>query len=248
MKRFTESLKWADHWFRKLAMKHKLLWMWMCDNCDSTGVLEPDFELAGFQIGELIEESDMDVFHARIVRINGSKFWIVKFVPFQYGQLTEACRAHIPVLRLVEKHGLSDRLSIPYPMAMDSHKDKDKEKEQEKDGGVQRGVKDVTPTSPEAIAVSQLFGRRLSTAWSKKEVDIFRAAMKRGIATVQNIEMVARYYDSERGKKEKGIHRRDLSTFLNNFDGEVDRAREFSDSKKPTTPGLPDEVKGMKFV
>lgn len=248
MKRFTESLKWADQWFRKLSMKHKLFWLWLCDNCDSAGVIEPDFELAAFQIGERIEAEDLEVFNARIVKINRLKFWIVKFVPFQYGQLTEVCRAHVPVIRLVEKHGLTDRLLIPYPMATNSHKREEKEKEQDKDGGVQRGAKDAIPTTPEAIAISELFSRRLTTEWSKKEIESFKSACKRGVVTVPAITTISRYYVAERAKGNDGRHRRDLCTFLNNFDGELDRATSACAPTPKAPRELPTEVKGMKFV
>lgn len=38
--------------------------------------------------------------------------------------------------------------------------------------------------------------------------------------------MVCRYTEAERAKGDDGRHRRDLLTFLNNFTGELDRARE----------------------
>lgn len=230
MKRFTEASKWGDVWFRKLEPRLKLFWGWLCDNCDSAGVIDPDLELASFQIGMPITEEDWRYFDGRIEKINGSKRWIIKFIPFQYGTLTEVCRAHIPVIRLVDKYGLSDRLSIPYPKAMDSHKEQDKDKEQVKEGGVKRG--DSLPTSPEATAIAQLFSRRLTTAWSQKEIEAFKSAMKREAITVDGVSLISEYYDSERAKGGSGIHRRDLCTFLNNYDGELDRANAFKANPK----------------
>jgi hypothetical protein len=40
LKRFTETTKWADPWFRKLPLRLKSLWHWLCDTCDMAGVLE----------------------------------------------------------------------------------------------------------------------------------------------------------------------------------------------------------------
>lgn len=51
MKRFTETTKWDDPWFRKLTPAAKLLWQWMLDHCDGAGVIDPDLELASFQTG-----------------------------------------------------------------------------------------------------------------------------------------------------------------------------------------------------
>lgn len=87
------------------------------------------------------------------------------------------------------------------------------------------GKKDVLPTTPEALAISELFSRRTDTAWSPKEITKFRDLIRRGVATLETIATVAAYYRSERAKGSEGRHRRDLSTFLNNFDGELDRAQ-----------------------
>lgn len=88
-----------------------------------------------------------------------------------------------------------------------------------------REKKDVLPTSPEAIAISNLFGRRLDTAWSPKEITKYRDLVRRKVATMESITIISEYYRREREKGTEGRHRRDLGTFLNNFDGELDRAQ-----------------------
>lgn len=90
---------------------------------------------------------------------------------------------------------------------------------------LREGKKDVLPTTPEAIAVANLFNRRLTTPWGPKEIKAYRGAVKRGVLTVEAIETIAAYYSAERAKGEEGRHRRDLQTFLNNIDGELDRAK-----------------------
>ena len=50
-RRFTETEKWADPWFRALQPQHKLAWMYLVDNCDVAGFLDLDQLLANFQIG-----------------------------------------------------------------------------------------------------------------------------------------------------------------------------------------------------
>lgn len=87
---------------------------------------------------------------------------------------------------------------------------------------------DALPTSPEAIAISELFGRRLTTAWNAKEIATYRDGVKRGVITADAITRIATYYAAERARGANGNHRRDLSTFLNNFDGELDRANSFA--------------------
>jgi hypothetical protein len=84
---------------------------------------------------------------------------------------------------------------------------------------------DRLPTSPDAIFVSDLFSRRHSTAWNAKEIRAFKDAVRRGVFTEENRASLLAYYTQERAKGRDGIHRRDLLTFLNNIDGEIDRAR-----------------------
>ena len=51
MKRFTETDKWSDKWFRKLSPESKLLFLYLCDNCDIAGFIEKDIELWEFHTG-----------------------------------------------------------------------------------------------------------------------------------------------------------------------------------------------------
>lgn len=78
------------------------------------------------------------------------------------------------------------------------------------------------PTTEAAKRIATLFGRKLTTEWSEREIRAMR-----NIGTIEPADMAAieSYYASERAKGEKGLHRRDLGTFLNNFAGELDRAR-----------------------
>lgn len=51
MKRFTETEKWTDRWFRKLQPAEKLLWLYILDICDNAGFFELDVEMASFITG-----------------------------------------------------------------------------------------------------------------------------------------------------------------------------------------------------
>lgn len=59
------------------------------------------------------------------------------------------------------------------------------------------------------------------------------------VEDLNDLALVEKYYEFERKKGDKGIHRRDLATFLNNYGGEVDRARLWAEK----FPGL---VSGVK--
>lgn len=133
-KRFTASEKWEDSWFRGLPPAQKLLWLYILDKCDAAGVFEFDQELAEFCIGDSVDISSLG---DRVSRLNGSKWWIPKFIPFQYGVeitgLDPKSPVHKGVLRIVEKYALTNSLLIGYSKTINSTKDKDKDKSKDKD-------------------------------------------------------------------------------------------------------------------
>lgn len=135
MKRFTETTKWDDPWFRKLSPKLKCLWQYVCDRCDGAGVIDIDYELASFQIGTKITDQDMEGLGDRTEKLQCGKWWIVRFIPFQYGKLSEECKAHGPVFSSLSAYGLQDRVSKGIPRGIHTLKETDKEKDNGRGGG-----------------------------------------------------------------------------------------------------------------
>ena len=150
-KRFTETTKWADPWFRSLAPTLKHGWNYLCDNCDAAGVIELDAELANFQIGERVDwDALVDASGDRIERLPNGRLHLTKFIDFQYGTLSDTCPPHKPAIKCLKKHGLSkvlERYQIPFDKVLDKNKDKDKEKDK---GGA--GGKFDKPTLPQVAA------------------------------------------------------------------------------------------------
>jgi len=140
-KRFTETAKWTDRWFRSLRPEFKLAWLYVLDNCDGAGVIEVDEVLANFQVGEEIEwDQFFETACDRIEALPNGKMWVIKFVEYQYGMLSRECKAHRPVFASLEKNKLLERVSKGYPKGMDTLKEKEKEKDKdlstEEGGGV----------------------------------------------------------------------------------------------------------------
>lgn len=140
-KRFTETTKWRDRWFRKLSPTSKLLWWYLTDNCDNAGVIDLDLEAASFDIGERVDEKNVGELGDRVEAMNNGKLWLRKFVPFQFGELSPESRVHQSILRLIASHGLT----IPYDSPPKEHpkgihtlkdKEKDTDKETEKVNGI----------------------------------------------------------------------------------------------------------------
>ena len=114
-KRFTDTDKWADPWFRQLSPTAKLLWQWILDYCDNAGVLDPDWELAGFQIGENVIPSIVEI-ESRIERLENGAIFVPKFIYFQYlsekkPTLSRESNAHVPIFASIRKYNLFDRVS-----------------------------------------------------------------------------------------------------------------------------------------
>ena len=108
-KRFTESGKWKKKWIRQLDPKYKLFWFYLLDNCDHAGVFDADIESASFHIGlEYTEKEVLEVFNRKIVPFKTDKWFIPKFVEYQYGELNENNRAHLSVINILNKYNLLD--------------------------------------------------------------------------------------------------------------------------------------------
>ena len=128
MKRFTETTKWQDAWFMQLEPRFKLAWLYILDTCDNAGVWECNPMLLSFMVGETITQQDLEeVFEGRFITVNGSKWWIHKFVQHQYGKvLNPASKPHQSVINRLES------LSIDYAKGSLTLKDKDKDKDKDK--------------------------------------------------------------------------------------------------------------------
>ena len=131
MKRFTETEKWRDPWFRKLSAGAKLAFLYIIDNCDNAGVWTADKELADFSIGmEIPWMKVLEAFGERVSVLPSGDWLIVRFVEFQFGKLSKDCKPHLQVIRLIEKH----RVSKGYPKGFRTLEEKEEDKEKDKKG------------------------------------------------------------------------------------------------------------------
>lgn len=103
-KRFTDSEKWKDPWFRSLSPTGKLLFLYLCDQCDLAGFWEIDIEQAAFHIRrprKSIEGALEEV--ARCYETNGTYLWITRFIRFQgnfpFKKKNPACQRIISLLK-----------------------------------------------------------------------------------------------------------------------------------------------------
>jgi hypothetical protein len=121
-KRFTDTEKWDDPWFRRLSPSHKHAWNYLCDQVDNAGVIDLDRELAEFRIGESVDwDAFFEACGERIRQLPNGKLWVVGFVKFQYGELKDTSNLHKSVMGLLARHDISpgDSHAMPMPSAGD---------------------------------------------------------------------------------------------------------------------------------
>lgn len=231
MKRFTETEKWSDPWFRKLKGTVKLGYLYLLDRVDNSGVIDLDTELANFQIGMEIDwESVRSELGDRILILPCGKWHLTRFIGFQFGELKEDCKPHAQVIRLMDSHGI-DRDSKGYTKGIDTPQDKDKDIDKDK----------KTETE---LRVGALMKRRPSTPMSPSEARAYKGALPAIKAmTEEDWQILEAFYQAP---QQKTFARKDMGALLNNWNGEVDKAKEWAKTHKPagtpvrSIPSLPE--------
>ncbi len=144
-KRYTDSEKWKKKFLRSLPASYKLLWLYILDECDHSGIWIVDFEVAVLRLNEEVTEKEaLQLFGNRVLPIDfGDRWFVFDFIEFQYGELKEENRAHQAVIknlkkyRLLDEHGKVINIPLeeikPLTSPLQGAKDKEKEKEKEKD-------------------------------------------------------------------------------------------------------------------
>ena len=112
-KRFTDSEKFRDYWYRALKPKHKCLWEFMLSECSIAGILELDFDSISFHIGEKITKDDLKNFKDRVVFLEENKIFIAKFIKFQQNELNSNNPAHKNIIKILKTYGIDESLNLP---------------------------------------------------------------------------------------------------------------------------------------
>ena len=140
-KRFTDTEIWRKKWFRSLKPRVKLFFYYLKDNCNHAGVWEEDMEAAEFHLGCSLDRREiLKVLPDHIQIINDNKWYLNKFVSFQYGELNENCNPHKSVIRTLKKY----KIRVGEPLKRDKSRvkeqEQDKEQEQSKVKNKDNGV------------------------------------------------------------------------------------------------------------
>lgn len=136
-KRFTDAEKWKDSFFEQLSKDYKLAWLYLLDDCDNAGVWNKSIKRLNFHCDtNFTEEEILKVFKKRLQPITDDKWFIKKFMDFQYGLnwLNSSNKAVVSAKTKLESIGVliqdsnkNYTLSIPYEYPTDTGKDQDKD-------------------------------------------------------------------------------------------------------------------------
>jgi len=224
MKRFTETLKWDDPWFRELHGSHKLVFLYILDRCNNAGFWEVDLSALAFHT-KLESKHFEGAFKALERGLQGASgwVWVRNFLRHQKNDdLNPANPAHRQIIALLREQ--SERFpdsqslfskgaskGLPSPIGKGKGKGKGK------------GNGQAWEPTPLQIRVGKLLGRRESTKWNEKEIEALESI---GEPAEEDMGLLDEFYDAII-EPEQDHRRTTLLTLLNNWNGEVDKARAF---------------------
>ena len=210
-KRLFDSFKFDDPWYRKLTLVQKLFWEFLLCKCNHAGIWKPDFEMASFYIGAVVEQQEMElIFKERVVILEKGDWFVPKFIYFQYGDLNKNVKTHLSVIIILRKLGLNSYITVNKQLNNSYVAGKDKDKDKDKDvlkKGVVGGNKRFRVPTLEAIRIycqenkssvdpESFFNTYESSGWIKANGQ----AVKNWRATIKTWERRA-----EQGRKNNQI-------------------------------------------
>ena len=171
-KRFVDSGIFAHRWFRCLNPKLKCTWIYLMTNCDHAGIYEPDLELMGFMIGSKITQKEIfDALGDQISIIDGNKWFLVKFIPFQYGELHDNNNAHKSVMKRLNKYSID--LDADQDLIRGSSASQDKDKDKVKGKVKEKKKNDFSLKSIDDLFIADLQSKNMDVD-IKNEFDKFK--------------------------------------------------------------------------
>lgn len=106
-KRFTDSEKWKDVWFSELTNDEKIVWLFLLDDCNHSGIWQVNLRRLNFECRTNYTLSDLQKFLGnRVCELSEEKWFIPKFISFQYPSFPNGSPAIKSVVKILDKEGL----------------------------------------------------------------------------------------------------------------------------------------------
>lgn len=108
-KRYTDTNKFKDKWYRNLTPKQKCIWEYMLSACDIAGFFEIDYEDITFHVNANVTKDDMEVFKDKVQLLKKDLLFIPNFVLFQQkinslNELNPKNNCHKGIIDILNKH------------------------------------------------------------------------------------------------------------------------------------------------
>lgn len=108
-KRYTDTNKWKDSWFKSLSLKAKLAWVYLCDDCDHSGIWIIDYEVMSLRLGITINDTILtELIGDKLVKLSSESIFIPSFFNFQYGESKDTFNAKVSAIKVLKSYGLID--------------------------------------------------------------------------------------------------------------------------------------------
>ena len=171
-KRFVDTELWQKEWFQDLSIENKLLLKYIFENCDVAGVWNGNFKLASFIIGYSFSINDINYINSikeQFEVLENGNIFVIDFIKFQYGTLSENCKPHKPIIEKLKKYGLYERVLKGYSKGIETLEEKEQEQYKEKE-------KEITLTEEQTLygeynnvcLTKKQYGKLLSMCASEK--------------------------------------------------------------------------------
>lgn len=201
-KRFVDNEIWKKEWFQDLSLKHKILIKYIFENCDIAGVIEMNYRLASFLIGEKITKTDIEEINnakEQFYFIDNNKIYIRNYIEFQYGTLSENCKPHKPVIDKLKKYGIYERVWKGFAKGIDTLEEKEKEKEQDKE---KEQEKEKDKEKEISNSDMNCYGSYMNVVLTKKQYNQLLVKM-------QSKELLDKFIEELSGNIEQGTYKND---------------------------------------
>ena len=113
-KRFRDSKRHEEKWWRKLPLRSKVLIDYLEMACNNAGIIEIDYEFYSSKLGEIITQDDILplIQIGRVEKINNDFIWLPLFVFEQVndGKLSPKCGPHKKIIKQLEEFNLLQRV------------------------------------------------------------------------------------------------------------------------------------------
>lgn len=131
-KRFIDTNLFRKRWIRQLDTDMKLFWIYILTDCDHAGIWDVDIDRAAFQLNMKLDENKiLNTFKNKIFLFKKDKWFIPKYIEYQYGELNPAVNAHKSAIKILQKYNLIDGNQLLINSSL-TVKDKDKDKVKDK--------------------------------------------------------------------------------------------------------------------